>query len=272
MAIPVFPTFRPLELQDKALISDIFQSINPVISEFTFTNLFIWRHSYRFQVSMLDDVLLVLACPEPNKHFFMPPAGENLSAEILDTMLSFMIKEHWPPVIRRVPRDMIDRLDAWNNESFLIAPIREDFDYVYKTRDLIELKGKKLRKKKNHLNYFLRNYDFVFEPLTDKTVELCIEMQEEWCNLKDCAGNPDLSSEDLAVFEALHHWKDLDFTGGVILIDEKVEAFSLGERLNENTAVVHVEKANPKIRGLYPAINQLCCKNLWANYELVNRE
>ncbi|HDM79055.1 MAG TPA: DUF2156 domain-containing protein, partial [Deltaproteobacteria bacterium] len=210
------------------IISEVFEKTEPVISEFTFTNVFIWRHSYQFQVSFLDNILLILACPEPDKHFFMPPAGENISLEVLDTMLSFMLKE--------------------------------------------ELRGKKLRKKKNHLNYFLKNFDFVFEPLNDKTIKLCFEMQEEWCNLKDCAENPTLSSEDFAAFEALYHWKQLRFDGGVILINGKVEAFSLGERLNKKTAVVHVEKANPKTRGLYPAINQVCCKNLWSGYEYINRE
>lgn len=272
MPIPEFPNFRPLELKDKEIISGVFRSINPVISEFTFTNLFIWRHSYRFQVSALDSTLLILACPEPGKHFFMPPAGENVSPEILETMFSFMTGQKWSPVIRRAPRELIDKPGIRDDNRYCFTPARDDFDYVYRTRDLIELRGKKLRKKKNHLNYFLKNYDFVFEPLSDKTVQMCVEMQEEWCNLKDCAGDPDLSSEDFAVFEALYHWKDLDFTGGVILIDGKVEAFSLGEKLNHNTAVVHVEKANPKIRGLYPAINQLCCKHLWADCEYVNRE
>ena len=165
MPVPEFPDFRPIELEDRTIISEVFEKTEPVISEFTFTNLFIWRHSYQFQVSFLDNILLILACPEPDKHFFMPPAGENISLEVLDTMLSFMLKE--------------------------------------------ELRGKKLRKKKNHLNYFLKNFDFVFEPLNDKTIKLCFEMQEEWCNLKDCAENPTLSSEDFAVFEALYHWKQL---------------------------------------------------------------
>jgi hypothetical protein len=60
--------------------------------------------------------------------------------------------------------------------------------------------------------------------------------------------------------------------GGVILIDGKVEAFTLGEPLNHDTVVIHVEKANPAFEGLYPVINQAFLENHWSEYTYVNRE
>ena len=64
----------------------------------------------------------------------------------------------------------------------------------------------------------------------------------------------------------------MQIKGGVILINEKVEAFTLGERLNEETAVVHIEKANTEIRGLYNAINQQFCEKQWPDTRFINRE
>ncbi len=66
--------------------------------------------------------------------------------------------------------------------------------------------------------------------------------------------------------------KQLGFQGGAILIEDKVEAFSLGEQLNGNTAVIHFEKANPSITGLYAAISQYFCAEEWSNFKYVNRE
>ncbi|MDP3016368.1 MAG: phosphatidylglycerol lysyltransferase domain-containing protein, partial [Deltaproteobacteria bacterium] len=60
--------------------------------------------------------------------------------------------------------------------------------------------------------------------------------------------------------------------GGVILIDGKVEAFTLGEPLNHDTVVIHIEKANPAFEGLYPVINQAFLENHWSEYTYVNRE
>jgi hypothetical protein len=60
--------------------------------------------------------------------------------------------------------------------------------------------------------------------------------------------------------------------GGVILINGKVGAFTLGEPLNHNTVVIHIEKANPAFEGLYPMINQAFLEHHWSGYTYVNRE
>jgi len=51
-----------------------------------------------------------------------------------------------------------------------------------------------------------------------------------------------------------------------------VEAFSLGKPLNRETAVIHIEKANPEITDIYAAINQLFCVDARADMTYVNRE
>jgi uncharacterized protein len=56
------------------------------------------------------------------------------------------------------------------------------------------------------------------------------------------------------------------------LIDEKIEAFTFGEMINEDTAVIHVEKGNPDIKGIYPVINQEFCQNTWQGVKYINRE
>jgi uncharacterized protein len=119
---------------------------------------------------------------------------------------------------------------------------------------------------------FLKSYDFEYKTLDEDLIQCFLNLQEDWCELKDCLETPDLFDENLAVYEALIHYEELRFQGGAILIDSKVEAFSLGERLNPETAVIHIEKANPAIPGLYAAINQLFCKHSWGDMKYVNRE
>jgi len=75
-----------------------------------------------------------------------------------------------------------------------------------------------------------------------------------------------------AVRLALQHFAELELAGGLILMDWRVEAFTLGELLNRDTAVVHIEKANPDIRGLYALINQQFCEQAWAATPFLNRE
>ena len=44
---------------------------------------------------------------------------------------------------------------------------------------------------------------------------------------------------------------------GGIYVDDQLEAFSIGSYNNkEKMAIIHIEKANPEMRGLYQMINQ----------------
>jgi hypothetical protein len=90
--------------------------------------------------------------------------------------------------------------------------------------------------------------------------------------MRECVENPNLLSEDYAVRRALTNFNELDYMGGAIMVNGRMEAFSLGELLNPDTAVIHIEKANPDIPGLYTAINQLFAENGWPDTEFINRE
>ena len=62
---------------------------------------------------------------------------------------------------------------------------------------------------------------------------------------------------------------------GLIRVDGKVEAVSIGEYscpISKEAVLVHVEKANPEIRGLYPFINREFLRQAFEEAEFVNRE
>jgi hypothetical protein len=76
----------------------------------------------------------------------------------------------------------------------------------------------------------------------------------------------------VAVKTALDNYESLGVVGGTVYVEGKLEAFTLAERLNQDTAVIHFEKANPEIEGLYQVINQWFCQKELGNFKFVNRE
>jgi hypothetical protein len=108
--------------------------------------------------------------------------------------------------------------------------------------------------------------------LDERHVDACIALSEAWCTWRRCSEDLGLTSEWEAVGELLRHFHRLEVVGGVLLCNGRVEAYSVGELLNEDTAVVHIEKANPDIPGLYALINQQFCENSWHAVTYVNRE
>jgi hypothetical protein len=173
--------------------------------------------------------------------------------------------------IARVPEDIIFRFD-WKAEGFVTELDRDHSDYIYLSEDLIGLKGRKYHRKRNHIKQFTEKYAYQYLPLASEWISECLRLESDWCDLRHCDATPGLRNESIAIKEAFDHFEALGVRGGIILIDGKVEAFTLGEPLNRDTVVIHIEKANPAFEGLYPVINQAFLDKTWAGYTYVNRE
>ena len=61
-------------------------------------------------------------------------------------------------------------------------------------------------------------------------------------------------------------------TGGVLRINGSVQAFTLGELLNPDMAVTHIEKANTDYDGSFTVINQMFAERVWPHVMYINRE
>ncbi len=269
--IPDFPHFRPITLNDADTLNTLFAAEQPVISEFTFTNLFVWRHRYGFEISSFGEGLLILAKPSSGEPFFMPPLGIANTVGTVKDAFAYLKSLGVKPVMRRVPKHLAETLGA---SGFSAVADRDNFDYVYLAQDLAELAGRKYHKKRNLISQFTSRHNYEYMPLTSDFVEECRGLQADWCDIRDCFSpeNMSLAEENAAINETLDNFKALSVRGGVILVDGKVEAFSLGEPLNRDTFVIHFEKANPARTGLYQTINQQFCQNIASGFQFINRE
>ncbi len=270
--IPMEAGFQPVELSARDAIHTFFRDYQPETSELTFTNLFIWQGHYHFRWAVSDGCLLLTARSPEGGRGALPPVGPGPRTAVCRRLLEQLQAAAGgrPAAIERADA----RLAAELREAggFAVEPQRDHFDYVYRTADLISLAGRKFHDKKNHLNAFARAYRYEYQPLATGHLPACRDLAHRWCEWRRCVDDMNLMDEWDAVKTALNYFTELRLTGGVILIDGRVEAFALGEKLNGRTAVVHLEKANPEIRGLYAAINQQFCEHAWAAAEFVNRE
>jgi uncharacterized protein len=268
--VPEFPQFKDLILEDKSLFHQIFTQLPPQISEFTFTNLFIWRLCYQIKISRLQNFLCLLSARGEGS-FFFPPIGEGDVIKCCQSLLHYLEGKGMTPKIARVPETVVKQID-WKTSGMRAELDLNQCDYVYLTQDLIELKGRKYHRKRNHIKQFQEKYSYQYIHLTPEWIPQCLQLEAEWCDLRHCEAIPGLLNESLATKEAFTHFEELGVQGGAILINGKVEAFTLGDPLNSETVVIHIEKANPAYEGLYPTINQAFLEHQWSGYTYVNRE
>lgn len=163
-------------------------------------------------------------------------------------------------------------------DKFKYIEERDLFDYIYDAESLRTLAGRKNQKKRNHINYFLKEYEnrFEYKLLSEENFNECLELMKAWTTSKEEQDEFDDGIDDeligiKKIFNNYSILKDRVKVAG-IYIDDKLEAFTIGELLNKNMALIHIEKANPDIRGLYPYINQQFILNEFSDVEFVNRE
>jgi hypothetical protein len=268
-SVPIFPEVRDLQFNDQTILYQAFQTDRPQISEYTFTNLYVWLTTHPVQISQLDTSLLILRFNTALNHMmFLPPIGTTPLQTLIPTLRKFR-KNSSPITLYGLSFNQAHALEHIGIE---IAELRDNWDYLYKVSDLINLPGEKYYSKRKNINKCLENYTLQYSPITDEVISQCLQMQTSWCNLRQCDLIPGLAAENYAVKETFLHYNELNVMGGAIFIEDRVEAFTIAEQLNEDTAVIHFEKANPKITGLYQVINQWFSEKALSKYTYINRE
>ena len=81
--LSLYPNWSGLDLEHRNLLDPILRSLSLRSSEFTFTNLFIWRKHYGFTICRMGETILVRAEPGEEPPFLMPPLGPSLKPEEL---------------------------------------------------------------------------------------------------------------------------------------------------------------------------------------------
>ncbi len=268
--IPEYPAFRKITLEDHTSVKEILARYPTEVSERTFGSVFMWRlYEDRSSLSQLDGHLLISWRRERYGSIMLEPVGPHPAGVIASLSASDALKMH--PfngvfgIVEPLATDM-------RKKGFTIASLRDEWDYVYRTADLIKLEGPEYHTQRKEMKKATSEYELVFEPMTEKYQQACLALEETWCDLKHCTLDRFSAAEDNALKEAVANLDEIGFFGGVVLLNGKVQALAIGERLNASTAAVHFEKANPSVRGLYQVINQKFCEVSLKGFEFVNRE
>ncbi|MEI6845879.1 MAG: phosphatidylglycerol lysyltransferase domain-containing protein [Candidatus Firestonebacteria bacterium] len=266
--IPVFPEFSEIHCDFYKEIKEALEREQPEISEHSLGFIFGYRKSLGLSISRLNNNLVLKGFYDGH-NLLVSPIGKEKTSETFALCVKYIKENLKTGRIGAIPKRIAMELKAG---GFNPLPDRDDFDYIYSVKELINLSGEKFHAKKNLVNGFIKRYAFEFKPLDSLLIPECLQLHQKWCDLKACEADPNSNAEDLMVLELLNNFSHWNFFGGAILIDRKVQAFTILEQLNANTAVGHVEKANTEYRGIYQAINQFAAEKLLSKYEFVNRE
>lgn len=239
-----------------------------ITSDLNFTNLLLWSLGEETKYKIENNVLTIKGNYLGEEYYYMPipKNGEKETIFSWKQEINSIIESGRKIVF--IPEECVEIL----KDGFLLEENRDSFDYVYETKELMYLKGRKYSRKKNKVNSFNKKYDYVYEKITKENIKDIIEFQKYWYNIRKCFELEILKNENLGIMYILENFEKLDICGGMIKIDGKIIAYSIGEKLGKGYGVIHIEKGLNEYIGSYQIINQLTAQNEFTDCEYLNRE
>lgn len=267
--------FEYTTIEDREWLQPILSQCGFMGSEHAFGTLFLWNGAYHSKVCRQDGYLYLCSGEHEKSYNFPLPDGPEQEGGLkraLETLLEDAKEKNCRFQMWGMTQKEIARMEEVMPDTFEFSLDRDGSDYIYSCEELINLAGRKFHGKRNHLSQFNRSYQFTYKNTSVENLDDCRTVAREWCKENGCSPENGRNHEICALERAFNNYEALHLAGGLIYIEDKPVAFTLGEEINCKEFLLHFEKALPGYNGLYAAINhEFAAENL-GKYEYVNRE
>ena len=274
-----------ITIPDRPILEEYLNGYEYKTSGLSFSAQYMWRESNMFSWDMIGEYMCLAGISHLELEegiilpFLFPPltrTGEYDRESLRETIFrarEIFAKAGQPFSLRLVPFHLMEIIREAVPELKWVDD-RPNYDYIYLTQDLIDLKGRDFHGKKNHLNYFKKTFEYEYIELTSDMADECMQFIAEFNERKDVPEHEKemLRFEEEAMEDVFRNLEAVGYQAGAIRIDGKIEALAIGGQLGANTVTEHVEKANVNFRGLYQAINNEFCKHVASHAKYINRE
>lgn len=257
-----------LTIDDQDLINSYFKKTNYRGSRNNFLNLFMYLDWTTVVYYEHDNILLLFYLLDDGIYSLMPLC-ENIDIKDAYRVVDEIFDNSGLP---KLYTTYCPEIASWLEETrvgLINKSYRKYGDYIYELEKFKTFSGKKLQKKRNHLNAFDRLYDWQFVEITKDNVGLVKEFLDTW-HTDDT--DDFFEDEIIANHRALDNIEKLDVFSGCMIIDGKVQGFTIGSAQGNDTLQINIEKANDSYRGIYQALLRELVLKYGKGFTFVNRE
>ncbi|TFG81181.1 MAG: DUF2156 domain-containing protein [Erysipelotrichales bacterium] len=240
-------------------------------SNHNIVNLFQWRRQYPLWKLVADDYMLLLGIHKGILFMYMPlclPEYFNIAIlkgkEIFtQSKVPFELSCYTKEGVAKV-------LDMLPDTQFVKE--RDAFNYVYEAEKLRTYSGKKLQKRRNHINAFMKEYEgrYQYDVIDASNLQEVKTFLQHW--KEDENQDEYFKFEKQGAMDILGCYGMLPWEGGLIRIDGEIRAFVIGSMTSDRMVQINIEKADDRFRGLYQVVEKEFLNRHFLSATLVNRE
>lgn len=249
-------TFRPITHADMETIFQYLQMEHGRTTDFSYAGVLMWIDYFKYEFAISDETLFIKGVVENDTDTpaFSLPIGKLPLNESIEKIRSYCNAHNIPAVLSAVPEYALEELEEAGITS--INPLEDWGDYLYDAEKLSTLSGKKMSKKRNHVNKFESLYpDSRLVPLDasniDKAIEFMATVDAEGDDVPMAVEERRMTRRLLDLIKE----GDIRLEGAILMVGEEVAAFTIGD-VKGDTLFVHVEKASRAFDGSYEKINK----------------
>lgn len=267
--------FTPVTRESMAEIWPILSREAGRTTDFSYGGLLMWVDYFKYEYAIVNDTLFIKGLVENDvtTPAFSLPVGAMPLAESVAMLREYCQHEGLRCEFSAVPEYAMEEMRLLNPTSE--EELSDWSDYLYDALPLATLSGKKMAKKRNHVNKFLAtNPDWEIVEMTPENSSEAMEFMD----IFDLEGDstPMAIEERKLTRELIRHLAsgDSHLIGALLKTGGTVCAFTIGD-IKGDTLFVHVEKATRAVDGSYEMINKSFAESVCARHpevKYINRE
>jgi len=267
--------FKTLKIEDRDVFIKYLGNYTFETYEYSFLTLYLWKEYCSVEYGFLKDALIIKKSEENKGSYFMQPIGflEKNLPEIISVLMQIRKKDpNFKSLLRDLEEPFLNLLKKKYGTKVLYYEDEGNFDYLYSTKKLIDLTGQKLHKKRNQYNQFVNTYNYKIRDISDDGVrEDCLNFSVSWLE-EQKVKHKEIIFELEGIRDILNYPGVLKALGMAVYVNDKIAGFTVGEKVNRQMAVIHVEKGDTRYHGIYAFLNKAFVENYLSDTIIINRE
>lgn len=243
--------------------------------DFSYGGILMWADIFEYEYAIADDTLFIKGRSEDDMQSvaFSLPVGSLPLKESISRLRRWCQEHDVPLKLSAVPEYALNELIRMRPKK--IEELDGWADYLYDISRLATLSGKKMAKKRNHVNQFVNAFGpDCYERITPENIA-DVELFMEWLETTP-APSPSAAMERRLAMDVIRSSERCrtHYLGGLLRVEGKVVAFTIGD-IKGDTLFIHIEKADRDVPGSYEMINKAFAEDMLARFPVlryVNRE
>jgi len=260
----------PFTMESKQVIEKYLGKLEVEVSDYTFAANYIWLANSSGFYAIINKCFCLFVMSGGELTMLLPPLGrKKYITDAIVQCFEIMNANNSSPYYARidyVQESMIEEFVNSSDEAQNIFEMLEYYvlekklvDYIYSVDSLIELRGNSYHTKRTEINKFIKSHpDYVVEKLDSvKHKDEIMQLFNKWVSDRVKYMPKEeaevflegIHQERHAIKHMLKHYDELSLIGLVIYIQGELKGFTAGEKINETTASVIIEKTDFEILG-----------------------